>query len=208
MPFIVLAKGFVLGMAIAAPIGPIGTLCINRTIERGFWQGVATGIGAALGDMMFAIAAVIGFAAMQDFLHYISLPLKAIGGLLILIIGIQTLKPRPIRLPASRIEASDFARLTLSTFFLTITNPATLFGFAALFAAAGLAEIDRTGAFFLVAGVFSGSLAWSFILCSLVNWMHRKLPDHFTNWISKGSGILLIAFGIVSLGLAARQYWL
>ncbi|OLP43487.1 lysine transporter LysE [Rhizobium oryziradicis] len=207
MLFILLAKGFLLGIAVAAPVGPIGTLCINRTIERGFWQGVATGIGGALGDTLFAIAAAAGFAAMQDFLREISLPLKLIGGLLILIIGIQTLKPRPARVAKTGDVASDIARVTLSTFLLTITNPATLFGFVALFAGAGLADTGGTSPFFLVAGVFIGSLSWCFMLCGAVRWMHHKLPDHFTAWISKGSAILLIGFGLVSLALAAKQMW-
>ncbi|TWD57755.1 putative LysE/RhtB family amino acid efflux pump [Agrobacterium vitis] len=207
MLFILLAKGFLLGIAVAAPVGPIGTLCINRTIERGFWQGVATGIGGALGDTLFAIAAAAGFAAMQDILREISLPLKLFGGLLILIIGIQTLKPRPIRAVKTGDVASDIARVTLSTFLLTITNPATLFGFVALFAGAGLADTGGTSPFFLVAGVFLGSLSWCFMLCGAVRWMHKKLPDHFTTWISKGTAILLIGFGLVSLALAARQMW-
>jgi putative LysE/RhtB family amino acid efflux pump len=207
MLFILLAKGFLLGIAVAAPVGPIGTLCINRTIERSFWQGVATGIGGALGDTLFAIAAAAGFAAMQDILREISLPLKLVGGVLILIIGIQTLKPRPPKVVKTGDVASDIARVTLSTFLLTITNPATLFGFVALFAGAGLADTGGTSPFFLVAGVFIGSLSWCFMLCGAVRWMHKKLPDHFTTWISKGTAILLIGFGLVSLALAARQMW-
>lgn len=206
MLFILLAKGILLGIAVAAPIGPIGTLCINRTIERGFWQGAATGIGGALGDTLFAIAAAAGFAAMQDILQEISLPLKAVGGLLILAIGIQTLKPRPVKLVGAKFEASDLLRVTLSTFLLTITNPATLFGFVALFAGAGLADTGGTSPFFLVAGVFIGSMCWCFMLCGTVNWMHKKLPDRFTDWVSRGSAVLLIVFGLVSLGMAARQY--
>jgi putative LysE/RhtB family amino acid efflux pump len=207
MLFILLAKGILLGIAVAAPIGPIGTLCINRTIERGFWQGAATGIGGALGDTLFAIAAAAGFAAMQDVLREISLPLKIVGGLLILAIGIHTLKPRPVKVAAPKVEASDILRVTLSTFLLTVTNPATLFGFVALFAGAGLADTHGTSPFFLVAGVFIGSLSWCFMLCGAVNWMHKKLPDHFTAWVSKGSAMLLIGFGLVSLAMAAKQYW-
>lgn len=83
MLIILLLKGVLLGIAVAAPIGPIGTLCINRTMERGFWHGVSAGLGAAIGDMVFAIAAAAGFAAMQDLLAEISLPLKLVGGTLI-----------------------------------------------------------------------------------------------------------------------------
>lgn len=206
MLFILLVKGFLVGIAVAAPIGPIGTLCINRTMERGFWQGVSTGIGAALGDMVFAIAAAAGFAAMQDFLVEISLPLKLVGGILILVIGIRMLSPRPL-VAAAEIEASDIIRTTLSTFALTITNPATVFGFAALFAGAGLADTDGVSPFFLVAGVFLGSLAWWFALCGAVVWLQRRLPDNFAHWVQRGSAFLLIGFGLVSLALAARQYW-
>lgn len=206
MLFILLAKGVLLGIAVAAPIGPIGTLCINRTIKRGFLYGVSTGIGAAIGDTLFALAAALGFAAMQDVLQEISLPLKIVGGVLILIMGIGSLKPRPVK-TVEKVEASDIARITISTFFLTITNPATLFGFAALFAGAGLADTGDVSPFFLVLGVFIGSMTWCCMLCGMVNWMHNKLPDNFAYWVSKGSAALLIVFGFVSLGLAAHQYW-
>ncbi|MBF2716044.1 LysE family transporter [Agrobacterium vitis] len=206
MLIILLLKGVLLGIAVAAPIGPIGTLCINRTMERGFWHGVSAGLGAAIGDMVFAIAAAAGFAAMQDLLAEISLPLKLIGGTLILLIGIRMLAARPPR-PAAQIKASDFIRTTMSTFGLTITNPATIFGFAALFAGAGLADTGEVSPFFLVAGVFLGSLIWWFALCGAVVWLKSRLPDHFTIWVQRGSAVLLIGFGLISLGLAARQYW-
>ncbi|HBF32578.1 LysE family transporter [Rhizobium sp.] len=206
MLFILLAKGVLLGIAVAAPIGPIGTLCINRTIKRGFWYGVSTGIGAAIGDTVFALAAALGFAAMQDVLQEVSLPLKIIGGLLILAMGIGSLKPRPVK-TVEKVEASDIARITISTFLLTITNPATLFGFAALFAGAGLADTGNVSPFFLVLGVFIGSMSWCCMLCGAVNWMHDKLSDNFARWVAKGSAALLIVFGLVSLGLAAYQYW-
>lgn len=206
MLFILLVKGVLLGIAVAAPIGPIGTLCINRTLKRGFWYGVSTGIGAAIGDTVFALAAALGFAAMQDVLQEISLPLKIVGGVLILIMGIGSLKPRPVK-RVEKVEASDIARITLSTFFLTITNPATLFGFAALFAGAGLADTGDVSPFFLVLGVFLGSMTWCCMLCGMVNWMQNKLTDNFAHWVSKGSAALLIVFGLASLGLAAHQYW-
>ncbi|MCM2293004.1 LysE family transporter [Allorhizobium sp. BGMRC 0089] len=206
MLLIMLLKGVLLGFAVAAPVGPIGTLCINRTVEHGFWHGVAAGIGAAIGDMVFAIAAAAGFAALENTLSAISLELKLVGGTLILLIGLHTLRPRRV-VREAKIEAAHLARLTASTFALTITNPATLFGFAAIFAAAGLADADGYEPLFLVAGVFCGSLLWWFLLCGMVSWLHQRLPDRFTSWIQRGSACLLIVFGVISLLLAARQYW-
>ncbi|MDQ0456095.1 LysE family translocator [Rhizobium paknamense] len=206
MILLLLVKGFLLGFAVAAPIGPIGTLCINRTMERGFWYGVSAGLGAAIGDMIFAVIAAAGFAATQHVLETISLPLKIIGGLLILIMGIRIFQARPA-VAAAKVEAADLVKTTISTFLLTITNPATIFGFAVLFAGAGLADTKGVSPFFLVAGVFLGSLAWWCILCGTVNWLHRRLPDHFTVWVSRASAVFLIGFGVVTLSLAARQYW-
>lgn len=200
---LLLVKGILLGLAVAAPIGPIGTLCINRTIERGFLAGVSAGIGSALCDGLFAIIAAAGFAAADAFLDRISVPLQVVGGLVILIVGMRTMRRRPAGQAAS-VAASNIIGTIISTFFITLTNPATILGFTALFAAAGLADAQGLGPVFLVAGVFSGSLLWWFILCGATNWLHRRMPDNFGYWVSRVSGVVLIAFGLISFGFGMR----
>ena len=101
-----LAKGIVLGLAIAAPVGPIGMLCINRTLERGFWAGVAGGLGTALADGLYAFMAAMGFSVFALFLDKVSTPLALVGGLFLLWLGWQAFKPKPPRAAATRTSPS------------------------------------------------------------------------------------------------------
>lgn len=204
LSIVLLFKGMVLGLAVAAPVGPIGSLCINRTVERGFWPGVACGFGAALADAVFAAVAAAGFAAASHILDEFSVPLQIVGGALILAIGLRTVKA-PAAGRVASVDALDILHTTIGTFFITITNPATILGFAALFAAVGLADAsDWWEPTALVLGVFLGSLAWWFILCGMVNWLHRKLPDRFAVWAARTSAAVLIAFGLLSMGFGLR----
>ena len=200
----ILAKGFVLGLAIAAPLGPIGTLCISRTLERGFLVGLAGGVGTALADATYAALAAAGFAAFARFLDAISLPLQLAGGAFLLWLGVTNLRPRRDVRPA-RVGTRDVLSTTVSTYLLTMANPTTILSFAAIFAGLGLAgEGDWFGAVSLVAGVFAGSMLWWLFLCGLVTQLRYRLPKAFANWVSRVSGLVLIAFGAVAVVLGLQ----
>ena len=201
----IFVKGLLLGLAVAAPLGPIGTLCISRTLERGFWAGVAGGLGTALADATYAMLAAAGFAAFAALLSRLSLPLGLFGGLFMLWLGWRALRPRPVA-AAAEIGAGDLIRTTMATFLLTMANPATILTFAAIFAGFGLAAVgDGTKAAVVVAGVFLGSLAWWFLLSGSVALAKTRLPDRFAAWTSRISGLVLIAFGIAALVSAATR---
>lgn len=189
-------KSVLLGLAVAAPLGPIGALCINRTLERGFVAGAAGGLGTALADGVYATLAAMGFAAFSGVLAQIDTPLRLIGGAFMLWLGWKSLTPKPPRAAAS-VSARDLLGTTAATFLLTITNPMTILSFAALFAGLGLASAaGLAGAWPVVAGVFAGSMLWWGALSGGVALVHHRLPEGFTIWVSRLSGAVLIGFGL------------
>ncbi|MBC7147661.1 MAG: LysE family transporter [Thioclava marina] len=197
------AKSLVLGVAIAAPLGPIGALCISRTLERGFWAGLAGGLGTALADATYALLAAAGFAAFSAGLARIDMPLKLGGGLFLLWLGWRSFRSAPAR-QAARVGARDLMGTIAATFALTIANPMTILSFAAIFAGLGLAQAEGTrGALPVVAGVFSGSLIWWAALSGGVALAHRRLPEGFAHRVAQISGLVLIGFGLWAIGSLA-----
>lgn len=203
MDALVFGKGLVLGIAIAAPLGPIGALCINRTLERGFWTGVAGGLGTALADGVYAALAATGFTALGSSLGFIQLPLQVVGGLFLIYLGLSSLKPR-VNVSAAPVAARGLLTTTAATFLLTIANPATILTFAAIFAGLGLAAGQNAGegdvaGFLLVAGVFLGSLVWWFFLSGVVSLLRSRLPEGFAILVARISAFVLVAFGLAAL---------
>ena len=204
MSTLLFGKSLLLGLAIAAPLGPMGALCINRTLERGFWAGVAGGLGTAAADATYAALAAIGFAAFAAVLSIVATPLGLAGGLFMIWLGLSGLRPKPVT-AAADVGGHDLIRTTASTFLLTMTSPATILSFAAIFAGLGLAEAgDALNAAIVVVGVFLGSLGWWFFLSGGVAIARTRLPDSFVIWVSRLSGLVLIAFGIVAIAAVAK----
>ncbi len=204
MSLFLFGKGILLGLAIAAPLGPIGTLCISRTLERGFWAGIAGGLGTALADCTFALMAAAGFAAFTMFFDAITVPLQLFGGAFMLWLGVKSFQPRPAAVAAS-IGARDLFSTTVATFLLTMANPATILSFAAILAGLGIAgAVDGSSAAFVVVGVFAGSLLWWFFLCGTVSLLHHRLPESFTHWVARASGLVLLVFGVLALGMGVK----
>ncbi|SIQ60789.1 putative LysE/RhtB family amino acid efflux pump [Rhizobium sp. RU33A] len=199
MDALLFGKGLVLGVAIAAPLGPIGALCINRTLERGFWAGVAGGLGTAIADGVYATLAAAGFTALGSHLGWIVYPLQVAGGLFLIYLGIAGLKPRS-EVSAATVQARGLLSTIAATFILTIANPATILTFAAIFAGLGLATGEGgSEGVLLVAGVFLGSLAWWFFLSGAVTVVRKRLSEGFAAQVSRVSAFILIAFGMLAL---------
>lgn len=195
-------KAVLMGLAVAAPVGPIGALCIRRTLERGFLAGVAGGLGTALADAAYAAAAASGFAALSGVLARGTVPLSVLGGLALIWLGWRgwprAETPRPAAAPAPRGIVSTAAM----TFGLTIANPATILSFAAIFAGLGLS--GGQGAVSVVAGVFAGSMLWWVVLAGMVSGLRRRLPAGFATWTARGSSLMMVGFGIWALSAVWR----
>ncbi len=195
-PFL-FAKGFALGVAIAAPVGPIGILCIRRTLVYGRAHGAMTGIGAALGDGVYGIIAAFGMVALGHWLISLKTPLHLIGAVAIAAFGVNTL------LTAGRArEEVDNGRsiagassAALSSFLLTLTNPMTVVSFITAFTAIGLPDALSFGnGAVLVGGVIAGSLAWFLTLSSIVLLTGHALSRRALLWIDRVAGMLLLLF--------------
>lgn len=194
-------KSVLMGLAIAAPLGPIGALCIQRTLARGFAAGLAGGFGTALADAAYASAAAAGFAVFAGLLERIATPLGLIGGAFLLWLA---WRGWPHGAPAPRAAEARPARglwaTTATTFALTLTNPATILSFAAIFAGLGLAETASVpAAVTVVLGVFAGSMLWWVLLSGTVAGLHHRLPPGFATWTARVSSLMMAGFGLWAL---------
>ncbi len=190
-------RAFLIGISIAAPVGPIGVLCIRRTLVNGRLAGFVSGMGAASADMVYGAIAAFGLTAVTGLLVDNAFWLGIIGGLFLLYLGGKTFFEKPADKPAET-KADGLWSMYLSTFFLTITNPMTILAFAAIFAGAMLGK--TTGSpLVMVAGVFAGSAAWWLILSFIVGILRDKLTPAHMAWINRISGSIIIAFGMYAL---------
>jgi threonine/homoserine/homoserine lactone efflux protein len=194
-----IVKGIVIGFSIAAPVGPIGVLCIRRSIADGQKIGLATGLGAATADAVYGCVAAFGLTAISNFLVRQKLWLGFLGGLFLLFLGIRTFLSRVSEEPAAARSSGLFSAF-LSTFFLTVTNPMTILAFVAIFAALGLGKSpDYFNASALVGGVFAGSALWWLILSSGAAVFGRRLGAGWMRFLNRFSGTVIFAFGVYSL---------
>ena len=190
-------KGFIIGFSIAAPVGPIGILCIQRTLAGGNVQGLVTGLGAATADAIYGFIAAFGLTFISNFLVEQSIWIRLIGGLFLCYLGIKAFlsKPQsPVRSVANRNTISSYG----TTFFLTLTNPMTILFFAGVFAGLGMVNesIQYTSAGLMVIGVFIGSGAWWLILSSATGILRNKINERKLAWVNKISGFVILAFGL------------
>jgi threonine/homoserine/homoserine lactone efflux protein len=199
-----LLKGLLIGVAIAAPVGPIGLLTIRRTLASGWASGFATGLGAATADAVYGAIAAFGLTAVSALLVEQQGVLRLLGGLFLIYLGVQTFRAVPAATPGGDASAAGITMAWGSAVLLTLTNPATILSFVAVFAGLGLAAAEAmSDAALMVAGVFLGSAAWWLILSSLVVRIRHRLAERHLRWINRGCGVLLICFGAGAV-LASR----
>jgi threonine/homoserine/homoserine lactone efflux protein len=203
LDFGLLVRGFLLGFAIAAPVGPIGLLCIQRTLNQGQWVGLASGLGAATADAVYGTIAAFGLTLISSFLVEQQFWLALVGGLFLCYLGVRTLLASPAE-KAAVAEAHGIGRAYLSTFLLTVTNPMTILAFVAIFAGAGLAATggDTTSAGLLVLGVFLGSAAWWSLLSGGVALLRSHISTNVLLWVNRAAGAILVVFGVLAIGRA------
>ena len=190
-------RGGAIGFAIAAPVGPIGLLCIRRTLAGGVLAGLTTGLGAACADAVYAALAALALAGITRVLVAVSGPLHVGGAFALVALGGHGVWRATQRAPS--IPASP-ARGFTTTFLLTLANPTTIFSFAAVVSAAGFGTApSRSCAPVIVAGVFAGSAAWWALLSSVVGVLRRGLSSRAVRAVDAASGLLLAAFGAALL---------
>ncbi len=197
IPF--LLRGIIIGFSIAAPVGPIGVLCIRRTLSDGRSYGLVSGLGAASADAIYGAVAGFGLTFISNFLVSQQMWLRIIGGLFLFYLGVKTLLAKPAQ-DAALVKKNNRGLIGAyaSTFFLTVTNPMTIISFAAIFAGLGLAssEANYISATILISGVFIGSAAWWFILSLGVGLFRERFTNYGLQWVNRVSGVIIAGFGL------------
>lgn len=199
MELTLLLKGIVIGFAMAVPIGPIGIICIRKTLTEGRMRGLVIGLGAATADMIYGSIAAFGITIISDTLLSQRVWIRLTGGALLLFLGVRTFRAQP-KDPKIEIQSSGWLRSYFTTIFLTLTNPLTVFAFIAVFAALGLGNgLGFLSATVLVTGVFTGSFLWFLSLSSGATFFRRKLDMVGMQWVNKIAGILIIISGVIAI---------
>ena len=192
-----LGRGLVIGFVIAAAIGPIGLLCIRRTLVEGAAVGAVSGLGAATADGRYASIAAFGLTALSDVLVGARRPLGVVGGCFLLALALNSLRTRaeaaPDRPPRTLLSAY------VTTLGLTIANPATILSFAAAFVGLGLAGHGAPAAAALVLGVFTGSASWWLSLAGAVSRFRGRLGPDSLGRLAAGSSVLIGLLGAVAI---------
>jgi threonine/homoserine/homoserine lactone efflux protein len=190
-------KGLTIGLAIAAPVGPIGLLTIRRTLAHGRAAGFLTGLGAASADAIFGSIAAFGITAISSLMIGAKFWLGIIGGSFLIYLGWQTFKSTPAQNPAET-RASNLSSMYLTTFALVLTNPISILYFVGIIASVGAAT-TTTSATWMVAGVFTGSALWWLALASIANSLRNKINPRALKWVNQISGVIIAAFGLFAI---------
>ncbi|MBU0703616.1 MAG: LysE family translocator [Chloroflexi bacterium] len=195
-----LLRGIIIGFSIAAPVGPIGVLCIRRTLAEGRAFGFASGLGAATADALYGCIAGFGLTFISSLLIGQQTWIRLIGGLFLCYLGVRTLLAEPSEQPAS-VGGSGLLGAYGSTFFLTFTNPMTILSFTAVFAGLGVgnASGDYGSAAVLVLGVFIGSGLWWLLLSGIAGAFRTRFSTRTLRWVNRISGVVIVGFGLIAL---------
>jgi threonine/homoserine/homoserine lactone efflux protein len=193
-------KGLILGFSIAAPVGPIGILCIRRTLTYGMSFGFVSGVGTATADAIYGAIAAFGLTAATRFLLEYQLYLKIVGGFYLLYLGIKILLSKP-SISTTQVRDTSLSAAYISAFLLTLTNPMTILMFAAIFSGFGIGGIN--GDYYLsstmVLGVFLGSLLWWLFLSGITTVLRTTFDYRKLRFTNIGSGLIIAGFGLVTL---------
>lgn len=189
-----LIKGLVIGFAVAAPVGPIGILCIRNTLNKGRLSGLATGLGAATADALYGCIAAFGLTIISNFLLGQTTVLKVLGGAFLLYIGITTcIKKAEAAFTSTNSNRTSLLKDYSMTFMLTLSNPLTILSFVAIIASAGTAQkMTVTQSVSTVFGVFCGSALWWAALSFITGFLKKRINALYINYIS-GTTICLFA---------------
>jgi threonine/homoserine/homoserine lactone efflux protein len=202
--------GLAVGVLIAAPVGPVNIICIQRAVARGPLGGIAAGLGAVLGDGLIALMAALSVGIISGTIAKYHDIIQAIGGLVVLAFGLKLLLGRSEMetvLPAASDEPEwehlvDLAWDVPKTFLLTITNPGAVLGMVAIFGGVStfLEVRTRVDAFAMVAAIMAGSLAWWVFLSTLIGRIRHRLDVRRVGQINRAAAILMLSFGALLIG--------
>lgn len=192
-----LVKGILTGILISIPTGPVGFLCVKRTIADGFFAGILSGVGSVLADFLYAIVVLLGLHGVTHFVEVHAMSIRTIGGLLLLAVGWRTYHDQKFH---EKTENSVTVIENISsTFFITLTNPTQLITFSIVFASVGALSGGRHAVYFFLGGLLIGAFMWWFSIAFLMDRFRHKLSDKIFKYISMFAGVLIMGTGLLAL---------
>lgn len=210
---LIIPTGLVIGVLVAAPVGPVNVLCVQRAIERGFWGGMAAGLGAVLGDGLIAFFAAMGVGAITGAVQQHRALIQIVGGLALIAFGVKLYLTKPRLEPrhegqVGHASLRDYAWDIPQTFLLTITNPGAVLGLFAIFGGVStFVEVQSNiDALTMVAAIMAGSLGWWLLLSKLIGQVRHRIDLGSLATINRIAGILLAGFGALLLGEIAMKW--
>jgi len=195
-------KGLIVGFLASVPLGPVGVLCIQRTINKGRISGIFSGMGAATVDAFFALVAAFGLTFIINFIEEQQFYIQLIGGAVLIFLGIRIFKANPIKqIRRQRKKKNKLVEDYISVLLLTLSNPLAVFLFVAAFAGIGIVGPNDgiLKSWLIVLGVFGGAMIWWFTLTFLINVFRKKFRLKQLWWINKIAGLIIIVFGIAAM---------
>lgn len=198
----IILKGIIIGLLVSIPLGPVGILCIQRTLNKGRLAGLISGLGAAAADTIFAVIAGFGLTIIINFIEEKQIYFQIIGGLFVLYIGLKIFYTNPVKqMKLQRMNRSQLSQDFVSVFLLTLSNPMAIFLFLAIMAAIKVAS-DRLTFIeisMLSAGIAAGAILWWFLLSTLANRFRKKIRLRSIWWMNKITGSVVFLFGLLVL---------
>ncbi len=208
MFLILFAKGILIGLLVSIPLGPIGVLVIQRTVNKSRIAGLLSGMGAALSDTLYAIVAGFSLTFVIDFIRKNEIIFQIVGAVIVLFLGIHIFLKNPVTdLRKNKLRGNTHFQDILSSFLVTVSNPLTVFVFLAVFTSSGVAiNLEQPyHSFIVIFGIFAGTFIWWFSLSGIVSLFRHKINLRILWWINKTAGVIIILFVLVSVLVAVQK---
>ncbi len=195
-----LIKGLLIGYSLAAPVGPISLIFINRTLKQGLAIGLFSGLGVATADAIYGAIPAYGLTLISNFLIHYQFWLRLCGGLFFLYLAFKIGRAAAPNLELeTKVKKVNFLHAFSTIFFLTLTNPMTILGFLGIFIGLGLGSqhTNHLAATSLIVGVFLGSMLWWLFFGVALEILRKKhLRPHHLEWLNKVSALILVGFSV------------
>lgn len=192
-----LFKGMLLGFCVAVPVGPVALHCIRQTLHYGRLSGLASGLGAATADSIYATLSALSMTYISNFLTTDRIWIHVFGGVFLLVFATILFFAKPKEKP-EKVTHTTLLSDYVSTLVFTLANPLTIIAFIAIFAALNISQYEGSIPF-LVVGVFFGASFWWLILTEGLTYFHKGFSRKTMILINRIAGIFFYAFGIGAL---------
>lgn len=205
----IIYRGILIGILVSAPMGPIGLLCLQRTLYKGRWHGFFSGIGAAFSDLFYALITCMGMGIVITFIEDNQSILQIVGSVLLMLFGIYTYKSNPSKSFRKPKHTYSFSQDAISAFFLTFSNPFIIFLFIALFARFNFISPDEDEALHSIIlgliSIFAGAMLWWFAMTTVVGKLRKVFKERGLLIINRIVGIVIIVLSVLGIILSFRD---